>query len=200
MNLINFLLRRKKEHEAVTLVERTAAGVSKPAAVAMLLAAAHVSRQNGWHDGEQYLQQARTIDPESPEAARAFDALLKTRGEAGASFARVSAAFSAKRYEDALSAALEGVRDYPQDGRFGYYAALACANLDKKAEALAHLEAISDPNAGEGPWFLRAALLRELGKPAQALEAIERVTNANPANVDAALVKASLLETLQRCE
>ncbi len=198
VNLVNYLLRHKKEREAVALIDRTASALSKETAVSMLLAAAYVCRQNGWPDGERFVVEACRIAPDSQDAARALDALEKNRGEAGERFERMSQAFAAKRYEDALETACEGVRLHPGDGRFGYYAALACANLDRKEEALRHLDAITDPAVGDGPWFLRAAILRETGNPAQALEAIERVLQAGALNVDAVLVKASLLESLDR--
>ncbi len=81
-----------------------------------------------------------------------------------------------------------------------YYAALACANLQRKESALGFLDGAADSLGGEGPAFLKAALLREMNRPQEALDAIQAVRAQNPANVDAVIVQAGLLEALGRVD
>ena len=198
VRLVNYLLRRQKEREALELIDRTYANVSGEAAVQMLLAAALVTQRLGWGDGERHLVEAQRIDPDSAQVRAALDALYKNRGEVGALFARVQGAAGENRFEEARELAEQGVAGFPQDARFSYFAALACANLDRKDEALRHLDRIQDASAGEGPEFLRAAILRERGCHAQALASVERVLERNPSNLDALLVKAAIFDSLSR--
>ncbi len=195
---VNYLLRHSQDRDAVTLIEREYGRVSQEAAVTMLLAGAYVTQKNEWGDGERYLIEAQRIDPANADVVRAVEALQSSRGQAGALFAAASGALTEKQYERALEAAQRGRSAFPRDGRFAYYAALACANMDRKDEALQYLAGIADESLGAAPFFLQAALLRELGRPQEALDAIERALMSEPHNLDAALVRATLLDALGR--
>jgi glycosyltransferase involved in cell wall biosynthesis/Flp pilus assembly protein TadD len=75
-----------------------------------------------------------------------------------------------------------------------YVSALADARDGQKERALERLQHIAaGPDEGNA-WFLKATLLRELGQPAQALQALCRVRELQPQNVDAMLMKATLHE------
>ncbi len=83
VDYVNFLLRNKKEREAVDAIERGHAGFSKLAVTSLLLAAAHVSQKNGWSDGAQYLRRARTEDPANAQVAAAIYQLALSYARAG---------------------------------------------------------------------------------------------------------------------
>lgn len=195
--LVNYFLRRQHERDAVDLIERHYAQVSPNAAVSMLLAATVVVQRSNWGDGERYLLEAQRIAPDSAEVRAALEALYRNRETSGI-FERVQSAFAAARFDEAIEQANAGMAEFPGDARFPYYAALACANVERKTEALAYLSGLQDPSAGEGPHLLNATLLREFGRNAEALAALERVLVHNASNVDALLMKSSLLEVLGR--
>ncbi|HEY9179928.1 MAG TPA: tetratricopeptide repeat protein, partial [Candidatus Baltobacteraceae bacterium] len=199
VSLINYLLRHQSEREAIDLIERHYADVSVPAAVAMLLAAAAVAQGRKWGDGERYLRQAEQLQPDSPEVRNAIAALESSRSNSGV-LASVQGAFAQQRFDDAIALAETGLSAAPGDAQLAYYAALACANLQRKDEALAYLNRITDAFAGEGADMLRATLLRELGRTSEALQALERVVSHNASNVDAVLMKSSLLESAGRID
>lgn len=199
VSLINYLLRHQSEREAIDLIERHYADVSVPAAVAMLLAAAAVAQGRKWGDGERYLRQAEQLQPDSPEVRNAIAALESSRSNSGV-LASVQGAFAQQRFDDAIALAETGLSAAPGDAQLAYYAALACANLQRKDEALAYLNRITDAFAGEGADMLRATLLRELGRTGEALQALERVVSHNASNVDAVLMKSSLLESAGRID
>ena len=89
--------------------------------------------------------------------------------------------------------ALEAKRAFEANA---YTSALADAREGRKERALERLHTIA-PGPEEGnAWFLKATLLRELAQPQQALEALVRVRELQPLNIDAVLMKASLHESL----
>lgn len=193
--LVNYLLRQQREREAVDLIERHCAQVSPNAGVAMLMAAAAVTQQKGWGDGERYLREAERISPNAPEVRRALEALEQMRGSRGTA-EEAERALRERRFEDALSAAQRGLAGAPADGRLAYYAALACANLNQKDDALTYLQ--HGTVSGEAADMLRATLLREMGRREEAAQTLQTVLTQNPANVDAALMAGALLESLGR--
>ena len=196
--LVNYLLRQQREREAVDLIERHFGEVSPAAGVAMLLAAAVVTQHKGWGNGERYLREAQRISPDAPDVRAALEALDRAQGSEEA-VTEVQTALGERRFEDALAAADRGLAAAPGDGRFAYYAALACANLNRKNDALGYLDRPGG-GLGEAADMLRATLLRELGRNEEASESLGRVLAHNAGNVDAALMLAPLLETLGRGE
>lgn len=195
--LVNYLLRHQGEREAIALIEQHYAGVSPGAASSMLLAAAVVTQRQNWGDGERYLLEAQRLAPDSADVATALAAIYSRRETSG-SFERMQAEFNASRFEAALEMAKAGAQAFPADTRFTYYAALASANLQRKEDALAHLESIGESSLGEGPHLLHATLLREFGRSEEALAALDRALACNFANVDVLLMKGAILENLGR--
>jgi tetratricopeptide (TPR) repeat protein len=191
---VNYLLRHHKEREAVALIERDAERFGTVAATTMLLAAAHVTQKNQWGDGEEYLRRAERIDPANEAVASAITVLEANRGAAGDALQYISQAMSSGQFAEALAHSLKGIEALPADERFRYFAALACANLQRKDEALAHLERIGDAPTAEAAWLLRATLLRETGGAAGALDALRNVVRLNPQNLDALLMQAALCD------
>ena len=199
VSFINYLLRHRREREALDLIERHQGDVGAPAAVAMLLAAAVVTQKLEWGDGERYLRDAQRIAPDSPEVRNALEALERTRTSTDA-FERVKAAFAEQRFDDTIELADAALKTAPGEGRLAYYAALACANLQRKEQALQYLCGINDASAGEGADMLKATLLREFGRSEEALTALTRVLEHNAVNVDALLMQSSILEGLGRAQ
>lgn len=195
--LVNYLLRHQGEREAVDLIDRHYAGVSPNAGSSMLLAAAVVTQRKNWGDGERFLLEAQRLTPQEPQIASALEALHHQRQTAG-SFENLQAAFAESRFGDVIEIAKAGALAFPGDARFPYYAALACANLQRKDDALAFLSRIPDDAAGEGPHLLAATILRELGRMDEALHALESALRCNAEHPDALLMKGAVLEALGR--
>jgi len=196
----NFLLRYKKEREALALIEREHANCSDQVAGNMLLAAAAVSQRNGWSDGEQFLLAAQARQPESPEIRNALSALYANRGQAGEFLKQAHEALTRGAFDEVVQAARSGLALAPSHQGLAYYAAIACANLGRKEEAAQVLEDVEKRGVAlsESACILQAALLRELRRPQAALAAVERAATLNPQNTDAKFIRASLLETLGR--
>ncbi len=148
--LVNYLLRHQQEREAVDVVDRHYGEVAPQAAVSMLLAAAVVTQRSNWGDGERYLLEAQRISPGSPEVRAALEALRRNR-QTSSAFESVQSLFAEQRYDEVIMRASEALAEFPFEPRFSYYAALACANLGRKDEALVYLDGITDPSAGEAP-------------------------------------------------
>lgn len=199
VSLINYLLRHQLEREAVELIQRHYKDVSSVAGVQMLLAAAAVTQGRGWGDGETFLLAAQQIDPDSPDVRNALSALESSRGIVDV-IERVQTAFAAQQFDEVIALADRGLRAAPGQAQLAYYAALACANAQRKEEALAYLDRITDASAGEGPDMLRATLYREFGRTEDALGALDRVVSHNAFNIEAALMKSTLLESAGRID
>ena len=71
VDLVNFYLRRKNDRAALDLIDTRAATLSPIARVSMALAAAHVTRTNGWGDGIEHVLDALRVDPQQPMALAA---------------------------------------------------------------------------------------------------------------------------------
>jgi tetratricopeptide (TPR) repeat protein len=217
LQYVNFMLRHKPV-EALSPIERYYSACAKPAAVALLLAAAAVVQRHGLGDGEQYLSAAQRIAPESAEVLGPLEAIYQARGDQAAiarlrseeaqtqpetplDFARrAQIAIAQGDFAAALFMAERGLEKAPADAMLRYSAASACSHLDRKADALAHLEAIEEAS-GELHHhieYLRAILHRKLGRPQHALAVIENLLAVRGSQIDALLLRASLLESLGR--
>jgi glycosyltransferase involved in cell wall biosynthesis/thioredoxin-like negative regulator of GroEL len=198
LHYFNYLLRHAKEREALTLIDKSVAGFSPEAAEAALVACALVVQKKGWSDGEDYLLRAQAVAPQSEQVARALEAVRLNRSEVRAKAAAAYEAITQGRFEDVLTIVREALAQSPGHGLLSYYAALACANLQRKEDALEFLAGATDDLAGDAAAFLKATLLREFGRNEEALEAIGLSRARNPANVDGMLLEAALLEAVGR--
>ncbi len=196
----NFLLRYKKEREALALIEREHANCSDQVSGNMLLAAAAVSQRNGWGDGEKFLLLAQARQPDSPEIRNALSTLYANRGKAGEFLKQAHEALARGAFDETVQAARSGLALAPNHEGLAYYAAIACAHLGRKEEGAQVLDNIEKRGIAlsESACMLKAALLRELQRHQEALDAVERAAALNPQNTDAKLVRASLLEALGR--
>jgi len=100
-----------------------------------------------------------------------------------------------QRYNEALEMAERGLA-VADDVLLRYNAAVAALNIDRKHDALRYLDAIGPEHGAVYPRaeYLKAVVLRELGETFQALCAVERVLAVDENQVDAILLRASLLE------
>ncbi len=183
LQYVNFLLRHKPL-QAIPAIEKHHSSCAKPAAVALLLAAAAISQRHGISDGETYLVTAQRIAPESAEVLGPLEAIYRARGdeaaiarlraeeeatepEAALDFSRrAQIAIGAGNFAKALAYAERGLLKSPADAMLRYSAAFACSNLGKNAEALTHLDAITELTADlqVHVLLLRASVLESLGR------------------------------------
>lgn len=217
LQYVNFLL-RKKPLDAIPVIEKHYSTCTKPAAVALLLGAAAVSQRHGLGDGEPYLRTAQRIAPESAEVLGPLEAIYRARGdedaitrlraeeeatqpEAALDFSRrAQIAIAEGDFAKAIAHAERGLQRTPADAMLLYTAASSCASLGRRADALGHLNAINE--AGTELYhhieYLRAVLHRDLGHAEIALTVVDNLLSVRGAQIDALLLRASLLEALGR--
>jgi GT2 family glycosyltransferase/Flp pilus assembly protein TadD len=113
--------------------------------------------------------------------------------------AALHAAISRSEFANALELASAGLQYAPTDPALHYDAAIACANLGSKEEALAHLETLApDVPVYDRAQYLRALLLRELGRLDESLQALDLLGTVIGPQADALLLRASVLERAGR--
>ncbi|HEY8312729.1 MAG TPA: glycosyltransferase [Candidatus Baltobacteraceae bacterium] len=221
LNLVNFLLRQPgKESGAISVVEEMYQKLDTYPAVTLLIAAAAVVQRLGIGDGERHLRMALDLAPGWADVLNPLESIYAQRGDSAsietlraaeretqpihaADYLRRSQLRLAERaYEMALEMANAGLQAFPNNGLLSYNAAIASINLDRKDEALRHLTCIgkTDGAAYVQGAYLRAVVLRELGRPAEALEAVDGVLGEEEGHVDATLLRAALLEHMTRSD
>lgn len=219
VNLVNYLLRRGLEADALAVVDASYERMGDGLALPLLHGAYAVCARAG-HDSraERYLRAALARAPGNAEFLVALEAILQARAdhagiarvreaeaqtppEAAADFLRRSQLAIADRdFERALTLARAGIERYPDDGKLRYNAAVALVNRGEKAAALAELRMLgsADREAFVQGTYLLAVLLREAGECAQALAAADAALACDPDQIDAALLRCALLEQLER--
>ena len=111
-------------------------------------------------------------------------------------------AIAGDRFAEGLAYAERGLELAPDNALLRYNAAICAINLDRRVEALAFLDGVdrSSVEAFEKAVYLRAVVLRDLGRTGEAMDAIDAALLANPGQLDAVLLRASLLESAGRSE
>ncbi|MBV8245128.1 MAG: tetratricopeptide repeat protein, partial [Candidatus Eremiobacteraeota bacterium] len=220
LNYINYLLRRGMNAAALRLIDASIDSVRSGSAVDMLVAAAKVARTSQLADAETYLLRAREISPGNAEVLTILETVYQEQGETEklnalweseldtpcttvADYTRRSYRRIARgEFDKALQVALAGLELAPDDPMLAYNAAAASANLARRDDALSFLARIS--SSGEKVYaqarMLEVTLLRDGGRNAEALRAADAFVKCQPENVEAALVKAQLLEHLGRVD
>lgn len=197
LSFVNYLLRHHQEQEAVRIIEREHTNFSASAAAAALLAAAAVAERSGWDDAERFVALACEADPDCEEARSALLRLRYKRKAVPPELDAVIADVAAGEFQRALDGARKGL-ERSEHAALLYYAALSAANVGRKAEALEFLERIPEEESGESADLLRVALLREFQRDGEALNVADRVIAHNAENLEARLLRAALLEKLER--
>jgi tetratricopeptide (TPR) repeat protein len=205
IEVVNFLLRRQREREALALIEECYPGAAPAKAVPLLLAAAAVAQRQNSLDDERYLKAAADVMPGAAEILDPLEALLRERGKvqdvaaliereereeprAAGDFARRSRrAIEQGRFAEGLEFARRGLAIAPEDGLLLYSAAAAQAQLGEEEAAIASLERIDSatPDLGVAALTLRANLLHNRERFSEGVECIRRALQIDPRNAGA---------------
>ena len=211
--LVNHLLRRGDGFAALAVINDAVERVSREASVSLFFAAAQIATKHGLPNAVEYLERAAALAPHAAEILNPLEAAYRTAGNVHALEALLAAerltepqtaadflrrsfqSLGGGDYSGAVALAERGLQGSP-DPRLHYNAALALSHLGRKEEAVAHLEFITPDNADVYPAaeLLRAATERERGLIDEAIGTLERLALAEPANVDAMLMRAALFE------
>jgi len=211
---VNFLLRRRRDREALAIIDESYPSCKPAKAVALLLAGAAIAQRQGSSEDIHYLEAAAALAPGSADVLNPLEALLRERGRAGeisalveaenavppqspADFARrARRAIEEQRYVDGRELARQGLGFAPDDALLAYTLAAALSKTGDEAGALEVLESAGE--AGDeltvSIFTLRAGLLRNAGRLPEGLECVERALQIAPQNVDAILTHASLMQ------
>lgn len=108
-------------------------------------------------------------------------------------------AISSNDFPRAAVLAKAGIERAPADPAFRYDGAIAAVNVGNKEEALAHLQHIgSDAPVYDRALYLRATLLRELGRLEDSLQVLDHLEQVTGPQIDTLLLRASVLERAAR--
>ncbi len=218
LHYVNFLLRRNKGGLAVETIESSYKALPRGIAVSLLVAAAAVAQKNGWAHPQRFLELAVEAHPGASEALNPLEAHYREAGDVAALEAllarertvepltsedylrRSYAGITAGNYVEGLAYALRGLEVSPHDPMLRYNAAICSVNAEHREEALAHLDAIDQTNPAvyAKATFLKAVVLRDLGRADEALAAVDVTLAADPEQIDGVLLKAGLLEAAGR--
>ena len=210
IELVNYLMRRRRFTEAFKLVEGRRDAIDDAAYATLLLSAAIVVRDENLGDPEPYAARALELSGSNGLALGFLDQLYAARGDDAkrsalrlremetapahaADFARrAHRLLEEQRLDAALEAACSGLALTPQDGVLHYNAALAAARLGRDADAIAHLEGIAPAHVhATAALTLRAEIERRAGDLDAAVVTLERMRTL-PAPDESALRHASL--------
>ncbi|MEO9170405.1 MAG: glycosyltransferase [Candidatus Baltobacteraceae bacterium] len=214
-DLVNFLLRRGDGLGALEIIEDAYKRVSNEAAVALLFAAAQISTKHGLPWAVSFLEMAAERAPHAAEILNPLEAAYRNAGntdalaalleteratepQTTADFLRRSfQSLSAGDHGAACDMAERGLEIAPGEGHLHYNAALALSHIGRKDDAIFHLARVEAAHAGVYPAaaLLRAATEREIGKSDDALATLDRLIDTEPSNMDAFLLRASILES-----
>lgn len=214
---VNYLLRRGANARALEVIERCYENLSPAGAATMLAAAAAVCQRNGLPDARRYLEAAAKLVPGSAEVLNPLEAIYRESGEdraleellareestppqVQADYLRRShRRLSENRFDEALALARTGL-DLGDDPFLHYNAAIAAVNLERKHDAVRHLDAVGPEHEATyvQAEYLKAVILRDLGELQIALAAVERLLQVHPTQVDALILRAALLEQMGR--
>ncbi|MDB5043517.1 MAG: hypothetical protein JWN27_4243 [Candidatus Eremiobacteraeota bacterium] len=201
---VNYLMRRRRFHEAFEQVERRRESIDDRTYGTLLLSAAVATREEKLGDAEGYAVRALELASGDGLALGFLDDLYAARSATQkradlrareltapllrpADFARRShRLLEEQRYEDALSAARAGLALTPEDGVLLYNAALSAARVGQDADAIEHLSGISpkDTHATVG-LALRAEIERRSGDLDAAVATLVRASALEDRNVEA---------------
>ncbi|HZO94443.1 MAG TPA: glycosyltransferase [Candidatus Baltobacteraceae bacterium] len=194
---VNFLMRRRRFHEAFEQVERRRGAIDDPTYATLLYSAALAMRDEKLGDPEPYALRALELAPGDGRVLPFLDALYEQRGERerrdalrarelaaplrfAADFARRShRLLQEQRVADALRTAEDGLALAPSDAVLRYNAALAAARLGRDDDALAHLTNVGDDDAHASAAFaLRSEIERRAGDLDAAIASLRRACEA----------------------
>ena len=215
-DFVNFLLRRQRGLDALSVIDRAHEKLTDAGAAALLHAAAQVASQHQLPSAIEYLRLAATRMPGAADILNPLEAALRERGlseelaellaREAQSEPRIPADFLRRSHKalergDALRAleiARRGLERAPGDARLRYNAALAAVRTGDRVEAIEQLRVIDAADAATytAALALLAATLREAGRLEEAAAAAERLVAEQPENREAHALRASVYEQL----
>jgi tetratricopeptide (TPR) repeat protein len=203
---VNYLLRRNDYSGALETIDQVVAGVTPRRQATLLVTAAKLAEHTGIGDVEWLLERAVAAHPGASEALEALETLYRSRADVDAverlhlrelsapmtlppDYARRATRYlSAGRLADAEAVTLAGLEMTPADAALHYNLGAVFVQTGRKEAALEELaRARCDGDIGLRAEFLRAIVLGDLGRYAEALVAIDAVITAAPNEVDARL-------------
>jgi tetratricopeptide (TPR) repeat protein len=203
---VNYLLRREDYAIALATIEELLVSVKPRTQAAFLAAAAKVVTQFGHGNAEALLRRALEAHPGAAEALEALEAVFLARADVAAveslrlaelsapmalppDFARRGSRFlSLNRLAEAEDVTRAGLEIGPTDAALRYNLGAVLVQTERKEAALDELAAAGTKgDIGLRAVFLRAIVLGDLGRYAEALAAVDAVIAAAPREVDARL-------------
>jgi tetratricopeptide (TPR) repeat protein len=194
MHYVNYLMRRRRFHEAFEQIERRRDALDDVSYAALLMSAAAVTRNENLGDAEPFALRALELSGSDGLALGFLDELYASRGDAAkrdalragellavpagaADYARRShRMLEERRLQEAFDAASAGLALAPADGVLHYNAALAAARLGRDADALTLLDGVPPRDVrATAALALRAEIQRRAGDLDAAVATLERV-------------------------
>jgi len=212
---VNFLLRRNDFAAALAEMHKVLPLLTPRTQAAVLVAAAKLAGPTGTGDVEALLERAVGAHPGAAEALEALEALYESRADASAierlhlaelsapmtlppDYARRATRYlSARRFADAEAVTREGLEISASDAALRYNLGVVLVQTGRKEAALDELARVgSDGDIGLRALFLRAIVLGDLGRYAEALDAVDAVIAVAPNEVDARLHRFRFADAL----
>jgi tetratricopeptide (TPR) repeat protein len=214
VELVNFLLRRKRFGQAIAIVESDIDPATNGEIVAQLnVSAAHAALESRSADPLPFIEAALRRSPGNGSAISLMEQLLTQRGDTAGldrlhrdellapcvrpeDFARRSFRFLAlNRVEEARDAADLGLTVFPSYPELRFNTGLASLRLGDESRAATEFGRVDESSTKvfSQAMQMRAALLLKSGDPDAALESLERWISAEPENVDAVIQSAQML-------
>jgi tetratricopeptide (TPR) repeat protein len=217
VDYINYLLRRNRYLAAEQVIESALGAVTPRTQAALLAAAAGFPENARGPRAEALLERALRAYPGAAEVLDALDSLYRSRGDAAAlerlhgaellapmslatDYARRATRYlSLNRFTDAEAVTRAGLEVAPTDRALRYNLGVVFVQTDRKAAALEELaQAGAEGDLGLRATFLRAIVLGDLGRFADALAEVDTVIALAPAEVDARLHRFRFAAALGR--
>ena len=206
VDYVNYLLRCNRFAAALQAIESVLASVSPRVQASLLVTAAKMPPTAVFTDTELLLQRAYKAHPGAAEVLEALESLYRSRGDLGAvdalhraeldapmtlasDFGRRATRFlSLNLFAQAEAVTRAGLEVAPADGALHYNLGVVFVQTNRKEAALDELEqAGSEGDIGLRATFLRAIVLGDLGRYADAIAAVDTVIVLAPAEIDARL-------------
>ena len=212
---VNFLLRRNDYVAALQAIDDILSAVTPRTQAALLVTAAKLVAHTGSGDVEPLLQRAVAAHAGAADALEALESLFRSRNDVAAverlhlaelsapvtlpaDYARRATRFlTTGRVADAETVSRAGLAIAPEDPALRYNLAAVLVQTERKDAALELLERVgSAGDTGLRAMFLRAIVLGDLGRFAEAISAIDTVITLAPTEIDARLQRFRFAEGL----
>jgi tetratricopeptide (TPR) repeat protein len=214
---VNYLVRRQRMTRALEAIEEALRSLDGEIAAALNVAAGAIVRKTGSADPVPYLQRALELAPGNGLALGLLEEIYRERGDQ-VSLARLRRdemtaplvtpndylrrthrLLEEGRFAEVVRVAEDGLVLAPTNAALLFNLGLALAQTEGQTERAVDVLALArdgEPVIVETAGFLRANLLEQQGRLADALAAIDGIFGKRPASEDVLLLRARLLEAL----